>query len=216
MEVLSSNNELAEEIGAVMSSILKKRTTRIWAASAVLVAAALDLGSTLLGFQRMGGSHGEANPLFRAFSGHESSGDTSVVLLLSIKGISSCLAILWIWLGMRRIPNFYPQTDGQFGFFRFANNVFYGKDVPWWTAIFGIPPFKRCVCFYSLPMAMAIVVASVAASVTNTLGLITSYSGAILFVVTSGMVGLFLGLHFIHRDFLILAARSDSQQANGG
>ncbi len=194
-----------------MSSTLTKRATRIWVTSALLVAAALDAVSTLLAFERMGGAHGEANPLFRALGGHESGGETAIVLVLSIKVVSSCLAILWIWLAMRRIPALYPRTDGQFGLFRFVNNAFYGRDVPWWTALFGIPPLKRFVCFLSLPIATAIVVGSVAASVTNTFGLITSYSGVLLFWVSMPMIGVFLGLHFIHRDFLRLAARLEEE-----
>jgi len=198
-----------------MSSALKKRTTRILATSALLVAAALDVGSTLLAFQRMGGVHGEANLLFRAFGGHESSDQIAVVLILSIKAVASGLAILWIWLGMRRIPTLYPQTDGHFGFIRFANHLMYGKDVPWWIALFGIPPFKRFVGCAGLPIIMAIVVSSVAASVTNTFGLITSYPGVFLLWVIGSTAGVLLAVFFMYWDFQNLVARSGCQQAVG-
>jgi len=199
-----------------MASILKKRTTLIWFAIALLVSAALDCVSTVYGINRIGGWHGEANPVFRALLGNEASNVAAVSLLICIKVIASSLAILWIAKVMVRIPDLYPQLGEKYGFFRFANNIFYGKDVPWTTSLFGIPPFNRIATCLSVPVATTIIVSGVAASITNTFGLLAGYSSVVAFWISTALLGIIFGMEFLRRDFLQLSEKMKCQHGNPG
>ncbi len=195
-----------------MPSVLKERSTLVWFSVAVAVAASLDLGSTILAFRRMGGAHGEANPVFVALGGEEGSVMTAITLVLFIKAIPSCLAILWLARVMNRIPGLYPQSGERYGIIRFANNVFYGKDVPWWTSLFGIAPLDRMCRFLSVPVTTCLLVSGVAVSVSNTFGLISSSFGLVVFWIVSGVLGFFLGIEFLRRDFSHLSKENACQR----
>ena len=185
-----------------MQTPLTKKKTLLWISIALVIAATLDIASTYLAFQRMGGPYGEINPIVRALGGHRGRIGPALAILIGIKCVFSTLTIVWLARTQARIPSLYPQTPGDYGFFRFANHLFYGRDVSWWVALFGVPPLRRTLDIFSVPVALAIIVSGIAVSITNTLGLITSFTGILLFWVTSAVVGCLLGLGGLYLDFL--------------
>ena len=197
-----------------MSSLLIRRTTLLWFSFALLVSGALDLASTMYAIHPAGGWDGEANPVFRGLGGTKSSDEVAVILLLGIKMTAVCLVILWLTLVMRRIPELYPSFKRELGLFRFGNLIFYGRDVPWWKTLFGVPSFKRLFLVLSVPAAVALVVSGVAASVTNTFGLLHFSFAVVMFWAAMGGAGALLGIEFLRRDFLRLSHHVVSQQGD--
>ena len=185
-----------------MSSFFASRRVIVIFAFAFLVSALVDVGSTVLAFRRMGGAGGEANPVFRALGAHEGDVESAVQVLIAIKVVCSGIVLFWLAIIRSKIPLIYPQGNERFGFLRFANHLFYGKDVPWWKSLFGMPPMRRMMVVMCIPVAMAIILSGLVASVSNTFGLVTGQLGVVLIWVVSGVAGCLLGLEMMRRDFL--------------
>ena len=178
---------------------MRRNWTR-WIAISLLLAAVLDVASTYIASPDLSR---EANPLTTAFG-------QTWLNVFAIKFIGSLGCLLIFSCGLHTLHSRRKRLSGLSGFWCVMSHLIYKRQMTASAFLLrgGIRDMGAYLSLIAVCITMGVLLGSVAASMSNSLKLIQSYSAAIAFWCIAGVLGTALGAMMTYR---FLAADNEAE-----